>query len=402
MGDRDPGVGGGGDAGGDAGDDLEGDARRRQRLGLLAAAAEDERVAALEPDDDLPLPRALDQQLRSISSWGTLAVARFLADVEQLGVRRAPRPVRRAGISRSWRITSAATISSRLRRSSGRGRRGRPRPGRRSPARRSRGRPPSARFRISPAPADCIRSASSRPSASGSLASASTSSRIHSLPSGRPQKPAQCHPPVVDHGVDADRRVAARLQPATTARSAVSPARASRSVIVCASDCDGLLVGAGLERQRALARRRGHLLGSSSKRDLVRAAEPPQAGGREHHAVEVPVGELAEPGVDVAAQLLDLAGRAAGRGAASGGAGWRCRSGRPPADRLERVGLADEGVAGVLASGTPAISSPRELAGQVLGRVHAEVDLRRRAAPARSRGRSGPCPRRPVRGRPSS
>ena len=62
MGDRDPGVGGRGDPGGDAGDDLELDPGRGQRLGLLAAAAEDERVAALEPDDAAPGPGALDHQ----------------------------------------------------------------------------------------------------------------------------------------------------------------------------------------------------------------------------------------------------------------------------------------------------------------------------------------------------
>ena len=62
VGDRDAGVGRGGDPGGDAGDDLERDAGGGQRLGLLAAAAEDERVAALEPDDAAPRLRALDHQ----------------------------------------------------------------------------------------------------------------------------------------------------------------------------------------------------------------------------------------------------------------------------------------------------------------------------------------------------
>ena len=50
---RDAGVGGRGDGGGDAGHDDEGHARVDQRLGLLAAAAEDERIAALEAHDDL-------------------------------------------------------------------------------------------------------------------------------------------------------------------------------------------------------------------------------------------------------------------------------------------------------------------------------------------------------------
>ena len=38
------------------------DPGRGQRLRLLAAAAEDERVAALEPDDAAPGARALDHQ----------------------------------------------------------------------------------------------------------------------------------------------------------------------------------------------------------------------------------------------------------------------------------------------------------------------------------------------------
>ena len=52
MGHRDAGVGGHRDRGADAGHHLEGDAGLRQRQGLLAAAAEHERVAALEPHHD--------------------------------------------------------------------------------------------------------------------------------------------------------------------------------------------------------------------------------------------------------------------------------------------------------------------------------------------------------------
>ena len=62
MGDRDPRVGRRGDAGRDAGDDLELDPGGGERLGLLAAAAEHERVAALEPHDAAARARALDHQ----------------------------------------------------------------------------------------------------------------------------------------------------------------------------------------------------------------------------------------------------------------------------------------------------------------------------------------------------
>ena len=51
------------------GHDLERDPGRGQRLGLLAAAAEDERVAALEADDD-PARRARSTSSSSISLLG--------------------------------------------------------------------------------------------------------------------------------------------------------------------------------------------------------------------------------------------------------------------------------------------------------------------------------------------
>src|SRR3954447_25259700 len=58
----DPRVGGHGDSGGDAGHDLEGDARRCQGLGLLAAAAEDERVATLQAHHAAPSARTIQDQ----------------------------------------------------------------------------------------------------------------------------------------------------------------------------------------------------------------------------------------------------------------------------------------------------------------------------------------------------
>ncbi len=71
VGDRDPGVGGRGDPGGDAGDDLELDPGLAQRFALLAAAAEDERVAALQPHDAACPARAASISRSPISSCGT-------------------------------------------------------------------------------------------------------------------------------------------------------------------------------------------------------------------------------------------------------------------------------------------------------------------------------------------
>ena len=62
------------DPGGSAGQDL------------LAASAEHERVAALQPDDDLTAPRPLDHQLLDPVLAGRVVV-RELADVDQLGAR---------------------------------------------------------------------------------------------------------------------------------------------------------------------------------------------------------------------------------------------------------------------------------------------------------------------------
>ena len=75
VGDRHAGVGGRGDARGHARHDLEADARRAQRLRLLAAASEHERVAALEPDDGSPArPSTSSSLMSSCSTAGARAL----------------------------------------------------------------------------------------------------------------------------------------------------------------------------------------------------------------------------------------------------------------------------------------------------------------------------------------
>ncbi len=63
MGYRDARVGRHRDGGGDSRDDFERNGGRRERLRLFAAAAEQERIAAFQPNDLLPGPRFFDQQL---------------------------------------------------------------------------------------------------------------------------------------------------------------------------------------------------------------------------------------------------------------------------------------------------------------------------------------------------
>src|SRR5687768_15358709 len=62
MGDGNPGVSGRGDSRRDARHDLEWNGRVVAGLRFFAAAAEDERIAALEPDHALSLARELDDQ----------------------------------------------------------------------------------------------------------------------------------------------------------------------------------------------------------------------------------------------------------------------------------------------------------------------------------------------------
>ena len=87
MRERHAGVGGDAQRRGDAGDDFEGDAGIGQRFGLFAAASEDERIAALEPDHGEAAARALDQHGADLF-LGEGVGGFLLADVEALGVGR--------------------------------------------------------------------------------------------------------------------------------------------------------------------------------------------------------------------------------------------------------------------------------------------------------------------------
>ncbi len=80
---RDARVRGGGDRARDAGHDLERDAGRDARLGFLAAAAEHERVAALQPHDRLAREPTRDQHLVDLFLRHR-GPARGLAHVDEL------------------------------------------------------------------------------------------------------------------------------------------------------------------------------------------------------------------------------------------------------------------------------------------------------------------------------
>ena len=101
--------------------------------------------------------------------------------------------------------------------------------------------------------------------------------------------------------------------------------------------------GAGLDRERSLTGR-GHELHEHAT-GLVSSAEPLEAREREHDRVELALGELAQPGVDVAAHAdhLEVAAdgadlcRAPQAAGADGGAGRELGQRARAADRIMRI-----------------------------------------------------------------
>jgi len=85
MGQWNAGIRGAGQSGGDAGHDFEADAVRAQEFQFLAAAAEHEWIAALEPDHAFPGERVLQHELVDALLRGVV-LRGLLADFDELGV----------------------------------------------------------------------------------------------------------------------------------------------------------------------------------------------------------------------------------------------------------------------------------------------------------------------------
>ena len=386
MGDRDAGVGRRGDAGGDAGDDLEGDAGLAQHLRLLAAAAEDERVAALEPHDAPARARVLDQQRVGLL-LRDLRAAALLADVDQLGVvagageRRRPGSGGRRGSRRRARSARRArTVSSP----------GSPGPGADEVDDPRPLTPPSPRR---PAAPRRRRRASARASArlaASERRSHLVASTIQRRAVGQPTNPRSCSV-CARRAWTADRRVAVgaedadrgalRLQAgerrgraiaATAASAAASPARA------CSASAPWPAAGTNdrrVERDAGLVARPSR----SSPARRARSRRPR------------PSAQLAQPRVDVAAQLARPRGPSRRRAAARARRSDAVPTRRPRAgvDRprrsarrrvLARRGRDDRRPLGEVARARPWRSAPR-------GRS------RRRPAPPRSCPPSATCRR---------
>ena len=386
MGDRDAGVGGGGDPGGDAGDDLELDPGLAQRFPLLAAAAEDERVAALQPHDALAGPGRLDQPLADLllrhrglprapcrrrparrprgrrqrpgrdqpvveDRVGARRSAPASAPSSAPGRRARRRPGRRPPPARSFRCAfdsygwesapKHAPSPRRGRGARGRRRRAGARRARRRPRRLGRRRPRSGR-----AATRCRRAGRRR------LRSASSRRRRRS---GRGRRSGSS-------------QVASSR--ATAARSAVS-SRSARFVDRSASTAAQrrLVAGADLQHQRALARQPGVIASAG----IAKPISPSRPSRRSPAAASTIASS--SPSASLRRRVSTLpcssspAGRGAPRAAGRGGAGWRSRPGRPRGRRRARSRRRSRRRPRSSRGGTAAIISP---SGSSAGRSLAE------------------------------
>ena len=412
MGDRDPGVGGGGDPGGDPGDDLELDPGLAQGLALLAAAAEDEGVAALEPDDALPLAGGLDQPLVDLllrHRGPARAPCRRRRARRPRGRRRA----RRGGSAGRGRSSRRSAISSSERAVI---RPGSPGPG----ADQIDDSRPGGSRPLLPRPVEELAGAGAE-QALGEFGAEQRRLRRVALDRGRGStrcRPAgrRRHPAVMPSGRRID--------------LAADPERAGAGRVQQGDDgalggqlAQGGPIGDRLDQRASVSSSPSRIcsrsepwpaagvidsLGSakttSSSRPSLR-----RPGGGEHDRVELALRELAQPGVDVAVQLADLEVGARGqqlraapqaRGADAGALGHIVERG---AERPARRRRGPPAAAPRPASGPRSAPPGRPWPSGRRGRP------RRRAAPARPPARSGLVARsrrrrrpRPARPRPAS
>ena len=236
-----PGVGGRRDRRGDAGHDLERDAGGRERLRLLAAAAEDERVAALEAHDEATRAgRARRGRRRSRpGSWcgrpgaSTASISRQPGRrlVEQLA---ADQAVVHEHLGAAQQLEPAHGDQAR-------DRPGPRRRGRRSRARRLEQRAAARRQRLRPATA--------RPSASGSSPSPLARRRARCRRAGRSRRAAAARPARAARRGPRPARGSRRRTCAAAARSARRIRSPSASFTGASS---ARLVDARLQREEAL------------------------------------------------------------------------------------------------------------------------------------------------------
>ena len=358
-----PGVGGGRHAGGDARDDLERDARRAQRLGLLAAAPEHERIAALEPHDHRARPRRARAaaarsppgrptgrrppcRRRSAPRRRARTVERAGRDQavvdDHVGARRSARArARSSGPGSPGPAPTRYTVMPALRRSASAEQLARAR--RRAAARRTRARPARAAGTAVAHPGGAV----GRPT---QALSSSLRRRSH----GHGRRPGCRRRPRAHAPARARRR---RRRSASGSRTAAEPQPARQ-------------LRARLERQAPWP---AAGTSSSSSRSGLGARPRRPARRSRGPARRTRPRELAQAGVDVAAQRDDLQVRRSARS-------WAARrrllvpTRAPGASACQRR-APQSASRGSAAPGIATSSSPAgELGGHILGRVHREVD----------------------------
>ena len=169
--------------------------------------------------------------------------------------------------------------------------------------------------------------------------------------------------------------------PASTARSAVTAARLAWSSTWASSAARSLSAAAAFHRQRALPGRGQHLFRLEDLGHGVQPADPGQPGAGQQHGVQLARFDLAQPGARVAADRAPAGCRGAAAAAGRPGAASRCRQWpRGAGPRTWRRPGRPARPAGRPRTGTAASTSPGAgAAGQVLERVHGQVDLAGRA-----------------------
>ena len=193
---------------------------------------------------------------------------------------------------------------------------------------------------------------------------------------GRQRLDDQAQRAALEPGVGADGGAAGAFQGLSAPRSAATASAVGRVA-------QGLparprrVRGAGLDGQRALARRRRALDRiDQARRQLAAgpAGSGPPAASR--MASASPASSLARRVSTLPRSIDDFAGRAGGAAPGPGGAGWRCRAARPAAGRRGCSRLAaDEGVARILALGDGGDDQARRQLGRhVLQRMDGAVD----------------------------
>ena len=294
MSHRNSGIGRRRDPGRDPGHDFEPDSRGQQRLGLLTAATEHERVAALQANNR-PVGRPVLEQQPLDLLLRYRGASTLLTRVDQL----------RLGAGAGQRLVGDQPVvddhvgrSDQLERPGGQqpwiARTGPHQVDGQRPASASR----SARLSRSRAPTEIVRSATIAPT---SAAFPAAQSEIHSVPSGRP---IQARSSTTSDAVSVARAPTGVLQlaPSAPCKRPLGEHAGLGSEVGEGADCAGL-PGPGLQCQRSLARGRHQL--RQDPASLGESPEPAQPGSGEHQRIRLAGGELAQASIDISTQVHD-------------------------------------------------------------------------------------------------